>query len=106
VTFAHCYETGGMRRCTLHGGENILKRLLIHLGAFKISLVLRKMLGVGKPRELKNRAAHQVSRIIELLIKLYRPQGANPASPRAAHTSPDPSRSITLLCLPRWTKAT
>ncbi len=28
-TFAHCYETGGMRRCTLHGRKNILKRLLI-----------------------------------------------------------------------------
>src|SRR6202163_537467 len=51
-TFAHCYETGGMRRCTLHGRKNILKRLLIHVGAFNISLVLRKMLGSGKPREL------------------------------------------------------
>ena len=56
-TFAHCYETGGMRRRTLYGRKNILKRLLIHVGAFNISLVLRKMLGSGKPRELKNRAA-------------------------------------------------
>jgi hypothetical protein len=90
----------------LHRRENILKRLLIHVGAFNISQVLRKMLGSGKPRELKNRAADQDSRLIELLINLCRPQGANPASPRAAHTTPDPSRSITLLCLPRWTKAT
>ncbi|EQD64375.1 transposase for insertion sequence element, partial [mine drainage metagenome] len=44
-SFAHCYETGGMRRCTLRGHENILKRLLIHIGAFNISLVLRKMVG-------------------------------------------------------------
>jgi hypothetical protein len=78
---------------------------LIHVGAFNISLVLRKMLGSGKPRELKNRAADQISRLIELLIKLCRPQGANPASPRAAHTTRDPGRSITLLCLLRWTKA-
>jgi transposase len=28
-SFAHCYETGGMRRCTLRGRENILKRLLM-----------------------------------------------------------------------------
>ena len=42
-TFAHCYQTGGMRRCTLHGRKNILKRLLIHVGAFNISLVLRKL---------------------------------------------------------------
>jgi hypothetical protein len=32
-----------MRRCTLHGRKNILKRLLIHVGAFNISLVMRKM---------------------------------------------------------------
>ena len=44
-SFAHCYETGGMRRCTLRGRENILKRLLIHVGAFNLSLVLRNMLG-------------------------------------------------------------
>src|ERR1700730_18850308 len=60
-SFAHCYETGGMRRCTLHGRKNILKRLLIHVGAFNISLVLRKMLGAGKPRELANRMAELVS---------------------------------------------
>src|ERR1019366_9618113 len=64
-TFAHCYETGGMRRCTLHGGENILKRLLIHVGAFNISLVLRQMLGAGKPRELANRMAELVSGAME-----------------------------------------
>jgi transposase len=25
-SFAHCYETGAMRRCTLRGTKNILKR--------------------------------------------------------------------------------
>ncbi len=33
-SFAHCYETGAMRRCHLRGQENILKRQLIHVGAF------------------------------------------------------------------------
>jgi hypothetical protein len=33
-SFAHCYETGGMRRTHLRGHENILKRQLIHVGAF------------------------------------------------------------------------
>ena len=33
-SFAHCYETGGLRRCYLRGRENILKRQLIHVGAF------------------------------------------------------------------------
>src|SRR6204780_1141848 len=53
-SFAHCYETGGMRRCHLRGQQNILKRQLIHLGAFNLSLILRKLLGAGTPREWKN----------------------------------------------------
>jgi transposase len=71
-TFAHCYETGGMRRCTLHGRKNILKRLLIHVGAFNISLVMRKMLGAGKPRELANRVADLVSSARKRLFNLFR----------------------------------
>ena len=54
-SFAHCYETGGMRRCHLRGHENILKRQLIHVGAFNLSLILRQLLGAGTPRELRNR---------------------------------------------------
>ncbi len=61
-----------MRRCTLRSQKNILKRLLIHVGAFNISLVLRKMLGAGKPRELNNRVADLVLRLIGLLINLCR----------------------------------
>jgi hypothetical protein len=44
-SFAHCYETGGMRRTHLRGHENILKRQLIHVGAFNLSLILRQLLG-------------------------------------------------------------
>jgi transposase len=69
-SFAHCYETGAMRRCTLRGTKNILKRQLIHVGAFNISLVLRKTLGAGTPRELKNRALNLVLRVFGYLIGL------------------------------------
>jgi len=43
-SFAHCYETGG---CALPPArrENILKRQLVHVGAFNLSLILRKLLG-------------------------------------------------------------
>src|SRR5664280_1945526 len=54
-SFAHCYETGGMRRCHLRGRDNILKRQLVHVGAFNLSLILRQLLGAGTPRELRNR---------------------------------------------------
>ncbi len=44
-TFAHCYETGGMRRAHLRGRENVLKRLLIHVGACNLSLAMRRKPG-------------------------------------------------------------
>jgi len=54
--FAHCYETGGMRRLHLRGRKNIMKRLLIHVGGYNLSLVLRLLLGKGTPRGLKGLA--------------------------------------------------
>jgi len=54
--FAHCYETGGMRRTHLRGRENILKRLLIHIAGFNLSLVLRVVIGKGTPRGLQDLA--------------------------------------------------
>jgi transposase len=48
--FAHCYETGGMRRIHLRGHDNILKRLLIHVSGYNLSLALRLMIGKGTPR--------------------------------------------------------
>jgi len=53
-SFAHCYDTGGMRRTHLRKHDNILKRQLIHVGAFNLSLIFRRLLGAGTPREWKN----------------------------------------------------
>ena len=39
-SLAHCYETSGMRRTHLRGHTNILKRQLVHVGAFNLSLIL------------------------------------------------------------------
>jgi transposase len=105
-TFAHCYETGAMRRCTLHGRKNILKRLLIHVGAFNIGLVLRKMLGAGKPRELSNRAAGLILRLIGLLISLCKHHNGDQSSHARVHAHRDRSHSTTLPCLLRWKMAT
>jgi hypothetical protein len=105
-SFAHCYETGGMRRCTLRGRENILKRLLIHVGAFNLSLVLRNMLGAGTPRELKNRAARLVLRLLEWLTSGYRPNGEVESRIPPVFTSPHPCRSLRPRCQPVWNSAT
>jgi transposase len=71
-SFAHCYETGGMRRTTLRGHGNMLKRQLIHVGAFNLSLVMRKLLGAGTPREPRNRFG---ARILCFILQLVRPFG-------------------------------
>lgn len=65
--FAHCYETGAMRRVHLRGRENILKRLLIHIGAFNLSLVLRQSLGAGTPRSFQDLATLHLKAIFALL---------------------------------------
>ncbi len=93
-SFAHCYETGGMRRSTLRGHDNILKRLLIHVGAFNISLILRKMLGAGTPRELKNRAASLGLRFFEWLTCNDQPVGAVKSSnARSSPATAPPTQS-------------
>ena len=56
-SFAHCYETGGMRRTYLRGHENILKRLLIHVAGFNLSLIMRKLMGLGTARGFQGLAA-------------------------------------------------
>ena len=68
-SFAHCYDTGAMRRIHLRGHQNILKRLLIHVGAFNLSLIFRSLLGSGTPRELRNR---QSSLLFALFLLLRR----------------------------------
>jgi transposase len=61
-TFAHMYETGGMRRLHLRGSQNILKRLLVHGAAFNLGLLMRKRHGSGKPRAQKGPiSAHKPS---------------------------------------------
>lgn len=54
-SFAHCYDTGGMRRTHLRKHNNILKRQLIHVVGFNLSLIFRRLLGAGTPREWNNR---------------------------------------------------
>jgi transposase len=52
-SFAHMYETGGMRRTHLQKRNNILKRLLFHAVGFNLALLLRERYGIGKPRTLQ-----------------------------------------------------
>jgi transposase len=72
--FAHLLETGGMRRTHLRGRKNVLKRLLIHVGGFNLSLVLRQQLGAGTPRGLRA-AQKALERLGERLFEVLTPRG-------------------------------
>jgi transposase len=65
-SFAHVYDTGGMRRTHLRGHTNILKRLLIHAGGFNLGLVMRQLIGVGTPRGLQGRLAAVIGALVAL----------------------------------------
>src|ERR1022692_2842792 len=99
-SFAHCYETGGLRRCYLRGRENILKRQLVHVGAFNLSLILRKLLGAGTPRELKNRAASLVLRLFLWINCQFSLEGALELGSAAAAAAPAANRPIKLQTQP------
>jgi len=73
-SFAHSYETGGLRRTHLRGHSNILKRLLIHLAGFNLSLVMRQALGVGTPRGLQGSLAALAALLRRWLGRLRRPR--------------------------------
>lgn len=69
-SFAHAYETGGMRRLHLRGRQNILKRVLIHIGGFNLSLVMRELLGKGTPRGYQGFSADAVLIFLRLWMAL------------------------------------
>jgi len=75
-SFAHLYETGGMRRVHLRRHPNILKRLLVHVAAFNLGLVMRKLLGRGTPRGLQGYDAA----LFLTLLRLLREVGASPVA--------------------------
>ena len=52
-SFAHVCETGGARRCWLHGLVKVAKRYLLQAAARNLGLLLRKLFGMGTPRGLQ-----------------------------------------------------
>ena len=71
-TFAHCYETGAMRRTHLRGHPNILKRLLIHVAGFNLALVMRSLFGIGKPRRLQDGMAAAILDVLDSILSLLK----------------------------------
>ena len=95
-SFAHNYDTGGMRRTHLRGALNILKRVLIHASGFNLGLVMHRLIGVGTPRGLQGRLAtlilvlvsvhHLIPGAITARSREVRDGRRSPATP-SRHTS-------------------
>ena len=84
-SFAHVYDTGGMRRTHLRGHTNILKRLLIHAGGFNLGLIMRQVIGLGTPRGLQGRLGDVIAMLVVLVAAIRRRVAAVGSSqPRVA----------------------
>ena len=79
-TFAHMYETGGMRRLYLRGRDNILKRLLVHAAGYNLGLLIRASFGAGKPRQFQGLPG-PLRPLIALILRLLSLCRPSPASP-------------------------
>jgi transposase len=67
-TFAHVCETGGARRCWLHGLLKVSKRYLLQVAARNLGLIMRKLFGMGTPRGLQ--AAADLAAPVYLLVSM------------------------------------
>jgi transposase len=70
-SFAHCYETGAMRRLYLRGRDNIAKRVLLHAAACNVGLLMRVKYGLRKPRSLAAAARALFLRLADWLGSIF-----------------------------------
>ena len=73
-SFAHVCETGGARRTWLRGLENNRKKVRLADAAHNLGLILRKLLGSGKPREFAGLPVLLISMFSPLQAALKRSQ--------------------------------
>jgi len=64
-SFEHILDEGGLRRATLRGLENLTKRYRFAATCFNLSLLLRKICGIGTPKQW---AIEAISTLLLLLF--------------------------------------
>lgn len=99
-SFAHMYETGGMRRTHLRGRENILKRLLIQAVAFNLALLVRARYGIGKPRTLQGKSDAMLD--VEIVLILLRIVSNNEQKHKNHEWDVTEKRTVTPYHLSAW----
>ena len=66
-SFAHLLDAGGMRRTTLRGLENLNKRHQIAAACYNLSQLLRRLYGVGTPKQWVACLSLLLPRLLHLL---------------------------------------
>jgi transposase len=64
-----------MRRTHLRTHGKILKRLLVHVAGFNLSLVMRRLFGIGKPRQLQDGLAAAILGLFDPMLRLLEAYG-------------------------------
>jgi transposase len=70
--FAHLYRTGRLRRVYVRGRRNIRKRVLVHVAACNLGLLMRTQFGIGTPRSLQGLAVAACVLILTLWATVKR----------------------------------
>ena len=71
-SFAHILDCGGMRRTTLRGWENLNKRFKLAAAIYNLSQLMRKLIGIGTPKQLAARGRLLFLQFTYLLAVLAR----------------------------------
>ena len=72
-SFAHVLDAGGMRRTTLRGLENLHKRHQIAAACYNLSQLLRRLYGVGTPKQWLASLCLSLARLLHLLLGAWQP---------------------------------
>ena len=70
--FAHQFDTGGIDRLYVRGCRNVHKKLLIQAAACNLALLMRALLGAGKPKAAHERLTAAIFMIFAVLQVLRR----------------------------------
>ena len=66
--FAHILDCGGMRRATLRGLQNLQKRFKLAAAFYNLSQLMRKLCGVGTPKQCEAMGRGAVGAFLNGLI--------------------------------------
>lgn len=69
-SFEHVLDCGGARKTTLRGRENIKKRYMIQAMGCNLSLLMRKLTGIGTLKQALAAAAVLIMKIMPLILQI------------------------------------